>query len=109
MEAVLCADNFGMSVADGIKMEVVVTRKDLQAGFPEILAHRAPLWLGGGVECSAPKCWFTLHFLHALCARGYVPGSSATVYHPPSGARNVIYAMRRYHGVSEMHETVLEQ
>lgn len=94
MKAVLCADNFGMSVVDGRKLEVSVAREDLQAGIPEVLDHEEPLRLGGGVECSGPKCWFTPHFLYAPCELGYIPGSSVTVYHPPNGAINVIYAMR---------------
>lgn len=109
MKAVLYADNFRISVVDGMTLEVVVAREDLQAGILEVLAQEEPPQLGGGVECSGPKCWFTLHFLQALHELGYVRGSSKTVYHPSNGARNVIYAMRWFHGISEMHETVLEQ
>lgn len=45
MKAVLCADNVGMSVVDGRKLEVVVAREDLQAGIPEVLAHGEPCGL----------------------------------------------------------------
>lgn len=56
MKAVLYADNFRISVVDGMTLEVVVAREDLQAGILEVLAQEEPPQLGGGVECSGPKC-----------------------------------------------------
>lgn len=88
-----------------MKLEIVAAREDLLVGITEVLAHGEPLQLSGGVEWSAPKCWFMLHFLHVLCELGQVPQAPVAVFHPSDGVRDVIYAMRLFQVISKMHET----